>query len=355
MTKKEKKAKMDKVVEILKKQYPEALCSLEYEGDGWKLLVMGRLSAQCTDERVNIVCRELFKAYPNAKALADAPLSDIEEIIKPCGLYKMKAKSIKEESRKLHYEYNGVVPDTIEELLAFEGVGRKIANLLLGDLYKKPAIVADTHCMRICGRLGMYKEGMKDPFKTEMIMKELIVPEEQSDFCHRMVLFGREFCTAKSPKCDTCPLKTLCKDEIKIQKLGIKRLDECLDLVWQVFSQFEVPVFPPEGGAEYKRIIEETREKKNISFYGAIANGKVVGVLGMRENNHIGYFYVDSRYHKRGIGKALFNRMKEDYDLKEFTVNAAPYGVPVYTRLGFVPTDSQKNVNGVIFTPMKYK
>ena len=355
MTKKEKKAKIEKVVKILKNQYPEALCSLEYEGDGWKLLVMGRLSAQCTEERVNIVCRELFKVYPNAKALADASLEDIEKIIMPCGLYKMKAKSIKEESRKLHYEYNGIVPDTMEELLTFEGVGRKIANLLLGDLYKKPAIVADTHCMRICGRLGMYREGMKDPLKTERIMSELIAPEEQSDFCHRMVLFGREFCTAKSPKCDTCPLKMLCKDEIKVQKLGIKRIDECLDLVWRVFSEFEVPVFPPEGGKEYKRIIEETREKKNIVFYGAVAGGKVVGVLGMRENNHIGYFYVDSAYHKRGIGKALFLRMKEDYDLKEFTVNAAPYGIPIYTRLGFVPTDTEQNVNGVIFTPMKYR
>ena len=355
MTKNEKKAKMKKIVELLKIQYPQALCSLEYEGDGWKLMIMGRLSAQCTDERVNIVCRDLFKVYPDAKALADAPLADIEEIIKPCGLYKMKAKSIKEESRKLYYEYDGVVPDTMEELLTFEGVGRKIANLLLGDLYKKPAIVADTHCMRICGRLGMYKEGVKDPLKTEMIMSELIEPAEQSDFCHRMVLFGREFCTAKSPKCDTCPLKMLCKDEIKIEKLGQKRIDECLDLVWQVFSEFEVPVFPPEGGPEYKRIIEETRQRKNISFYGALANGKVVGVLGMRENNHIGYFYVDKRYHKRGIGRSLFERMMRDYDLKEFTVNAAPYGVPIYTRLGFSPTDKEQNVNGVIFTPMKYE
>jgi len=355
LTKNEKKAKIKKIVELLKIQYPEALCSLDYEGDGWKLMVMGRLSAQCTDERVNIVCKELFKTYPNAKALADAPLSSIEEIIKPCGLYKMKAKSIKEESRKLFYEYNGIVPDTMEELLTFEGVGRKIANLLLGDLYKKPAIVADTHCMRICGRLGMYKEGMKDPFKTEKIMSELIEPSEQSDFCHRMVLFGREFCTAKSPKCDTCPIKMLCKDEIKIEKLGVKRIDECLDLVWRVFSEFEVPEFPPEGGSEYKRIIEETRQKKNISFYGAISNGKIVGVLGMRENNHIGYFYVDKNYHRRGIGRSLFERMMRDYDIKEFTVNAAPYGVPVYTRLGFLPTDTQKNINGVIFTPMRYK
>ena len=354
LTKKEKKNKIAKVVKLLKGIYPEAKCSLEYEENGWKLMVMGRLSAQCTDERVNIVCRDLFKAYPTAKDLADAPLEDIERIIKPCGLYKMKAKSIKEESRKLHYEYNGIVPNDMETLLTFEGVGRKIANLLLGDLYKKPAIVADTHCMRICGRLGMYPEGQKDPLKTEKIMSELIEPSEQSDYCHRMVLFGREFCTAKSPKCDTCPIKIICKDEIKLEKSDPCRIDECLDLVWEVFSEFEVPVFPPEGGPEYKRIIEETREKKNICFYSAIHNGKVVGVLGMRENNHIGYFYVNKNYHRLGIGKDLFNLMQKDYDIKEFTVNAAPYGIPIYTRLGFVPTDTEKNVNGVIFTPMKY-
>ncbi|MBQ7353470.1 MAG: GNAT family N-acetyltransferase [Clostridia bacterium] len=143
--------------------------------------------------------------------------------------------------------------------------------------------------------------------------------------------------------------------EIIIKRLDNSYIDECLDLVWRVFSQFETPIFPPEGSVEYKRIIEETREKQNICFYGALDNEKVVGVLGMREGNHIGYFYVDSSYHKRGIGKSLFERMKIDYEKQEFTVNAAPYGVPIYTRLGFVPTDTQKNVNGVIFTPMKYK
>ena len=143
--------------------------------------------------------------------------------------------------------------------------------------------------------------------------------------------------------------------EIEIKSLDSSYIDECLDLVWQVFSEFETPVFPPEGSVEYKRIIEETREKRNIKFYGALDEGKVVGVLGMRENNHIGYFYVNSSYHKKGIGKALFERMKTDYEIKEFTVNAAPYGVPVYTRLGFVPTDREQNVNGVIFTPMVCK
>jgi endonuclease-3 len=174
---------------------------------------MGRLSAQCTDERVNIVCKDLFGTYPTARSLADAPLSEIEKIVKPCGLYKMKASSIKASMNRLINEYNGVIPDDMDELLKFEGVGRKIANLLLGDLYHKPAIVADTHCMRICGRFGMYPEGQKDPLKTEKIMSKLIEPAEQSDFCHRMVLFGREYCTAKNPKCDICPIYEICKGE----------------------------------------------------------------------------------------------------------------------------------------------
>ena len=211
MTKNEKKQLAASVVEALKGLYPEALCSLEYEGDGWKLLIMGRLSAQCTDMRVNIVCRELFSKYPDARAMADAPLSDIESIIKPCGLYKMKAKSLKEISRRLVYDLNGVIPMEMDELLRFEGVGRKIANLILGDLYKLPAIVADTHCMRICGRLGFYKNGLKDPLKTEKIMSELVEPREQSDLCHRLVLFGREYCMARAPKCNACPLNDICK------------------------------------------------------------------------------------------------------------------------------------------------
>ncbi len=355
MTEKEKKNKIAKVVKLLKKQYPEAICSLEYEGDGYKLLVMGRLSAQCTDERVNIVCRDLFKKYPTAKDLADGDINEIEEIIKPCGLYRMKAQNIKEASKLLHYKYNDVVPPNMEALLKFPGVGRKIANLLLGDLYSMPAIVADTHCMRIAGRLGMYPEGQKNPEKTEKILSRLIEPSEQSDFCHRMVLFGREFCTAKSPKCDTCPIKIVCKNEITVKKLGITRLDECLDTVWRVFSEFEVPVFPPEGATTYKETIETTRKKGDICFYAALHNDKVVGVLGLRENNHIGYFYIDSKYHRLGIGKDLFELLKKDTGAKQITVNAMPYGVPVYKRLGFVITDTEQNVGGVIFTPMKYE
>ena len=213
MTKKEKREKIAKVVKALKDIYPEAKCSLEYEGDPWKLLIMGRLSAQCTDERVNIVCKELFASFPTPGDLANAPIRDIEEIIKPCGLFRVKAKNIKDASLRLVRDYNGVLPSTMEELLKFEGVGRKVANLLLGDLFNKPAIVADTHCMRINGRLGMYRDGMKDPLKTEKLLSELIAPSEQSDYCHRMVLFGREFCKAQCPKCDTCPIKNICKDE----------------------------------------------------------------------------------------------------------------------------------------------
>ena len=213
MTKKQKKEKIKEIVSALKEIYPQALCSLEYGGEGWKLLIMGRLSAQCTDERVNIVCRELFSEFPTARAIADAPIERLEELIKPCGLYKMKASSVKASMNRLLNEYGGVVPSNMEELLKFEGVGRKIANLLLGDLYGMPAIVADTHCMRICGRFGMYPEGQKDPLKTEKIMSELIEPSEQSDFCHRMVLFGREYCSAKNPKCNICPIYELCKGE----------------------------------------------------------------------------------------------------------------------------------------------
>lgn len=213
MNKKQKREKISKIVEELKKLYPEALCSLNYEGEAWKLLIMGQLSAQCTDERVNIVCKDLFEKFPTAKDLAYAPIEEIENAIKSCGLYRNKAKNAKLSCIRLVEEYGGVLPDDMDELLKFEGVGRKVANLLLGDLYGKPAIVSDTHCMRICGRFGMYKEGVKDPLMTEKVMKELVAPAEQSDFCHRLVHFGREYCTAKNPKCDICPIHKICKDK----------------------------------------------------------------------------------------------------------------------------------------------
>ena len=210
MNKKQKREVMALIVERLKDIYPESVCALEYGGEPWKLLVMGRLSAQCTDARVNIVCRELFKKYPTADALADADIADIEEIVRPCGLFRTKADSIKRACIMLRDDFGGVIPETMDELLLLPGVGRKIANLLLGDIYKKPAIVADTHCIRICGRFGMYDTKIGDPTKVEMIMRELVEPAEQSDFCHRIVQFGRDRCTARSPKCDGCPLRELC-------------------------------------------------------------------------------------------------------------------------------------------------
>ncbi len=210
MTKKQKKEKSARIVAALEKLYPAAECALKYEGDPWKLLVMGRLSAQCTDARVNIVCEELFRKIPTARDMANAPIEEIEAIIRPCGLYHTKAESIKAASKMLCDEYGGVLPTEMDELLRFPGVGRKIANLLRGDLYGLPAIVADTHCIRICGRFGMYPETLKDPHKVEEIMVELVEPEKQSDFCHRVVLLGREYCTARSPKCDICPIREVC-------------------------------------------------------------------------------------------------------------------------------------------------
>lgn len=210
MTKAQKKNRIAQIVALLEERYPEALCALEYEGEPWKLLVMARLSAQCTDARVNLVSRELFAAYPTLSSLADAPIESIEDLVRPCGLFRTKAKSIKEACILLRDKYNGQVPDTMEELLSLPGVGRKIANLMLGDIYGKPAIVADTHCIRICGRFGMYPTSLKDPTKVEKILVELVEPEKQSDFCHRIVLFGRDICSARAPRCDSCPLRELC-------------------------------------------------------------------------------------------------------------------------------------------------
>ena len=211
MTKAEKRTFVSEIVERLKQVYPEPICALEYGGDPWKLLIMGRLSAQCTDARVNLVSRELFSTFPTSKDLADGDILEIERIVKPCGLYHTKAASIKEASRILHYEMGDVLPDTMEGLLVLPGVGRKVANLLLGDIYHQSVVVCDTHCMRICGRLGIYKNGLRDPNKIEKILIDLIPEGEGSDFCHRIVLFGREWCSARSPRCDECPLGDICK------------------------------------------------------------------------------------------------------------------------------------------------
>ena len=194
----------------MKEIYPDSECALEYGGDPWRLLVMARLSAQCTDARVNIVCKELFEKFPDCASMANGDVSEIENVVKPCGLFRGKAKSIREASRIITDEYGGVIPDNMDELLALPGVGRKIANLILGDVYGKGGIVADTHCMRICGRLGFYPEGKKDPLTTEKIMDGYIERSEQSAFCHRIVNFGRDVCSAQSPKCEGCPVSDLC-------------------------------------------------------------------------------------------------------------------------------------------------
>ena len=211
MKKEEKRKQIALIIEELKKIYPEATCALEFDGAPWKLLVMGRLSAQCTDARVNIVCRELFATFPTCESLAAASYKEIEEIIRPCGLFRTKAKNIKDACKMLCEDYGGDLPDSMDELLKFPGVGRKIANLLLGDIFHKPAIVADTHMIRICGRFGMYPQKLKDPHKVEIIMSELVDPDEQSDLCHRVVQFGRDVCTARAPKCQECPIAHLCE------------------------------------------------------------------------------------------------------------------------------------------------
>jgi len=202
--------KAAEAVRRLAARYPGAQCSLEAGGDPWRLLVMARLSAQCTDERVNIVCRELFAVLPDAAAMAAAPLSQIEALIRPCGLFRMKAKNLRDMSAMLIERCGGRVPDTMEEMLALPGVGRKIANLILGDVYGQGGIVADTHCIRICGRLGFYPESLKDPLRVERILDPLIARDAQSDFCHRLVQFGRDVCTARAPACAACPLATIC-------------------------------------------------------------------------------------------------------------------------------------------------
>lgn len=207
LSKTEKTARMAAIVDALKVRYPEATCALEYEGDPWRLLVMGRLSAQCTDARVNVACRDLFAHFPTAEALANADLAAVENDIRPCGLYHVKAQNIIDASKMLVSEFGGVLPDRMEDLLRLPGVGRKVANLLLGDIYHRPAVVTDTHCIRICGRLGMYPEREKDPSKIERILAPLIALAEQSDFCHRIVWFGREVCRARAPLCADCPLR----------------------------------------------------------------------------------------------------------------------------------------------------
>ena len=207
MTKKQKGAA---VVEILKQHYPDT-CSLIAEKD-YELLFATRLSAQCTDARVNLVTKVLFSRFPTLQSIADADLEELCEIVKPCGLFRTKATDLKQCANMLLAEYDGKVPDTMEELLKLPGIGRKTANLILSDIFGHPAIVADTHCIRISNRLGLVSDCGTDPYKVEMALKKVIAPEEQASLCHRFVHFGRDICTARSPKCGACPLQHLCAD-----------------------------------------------------------------------------------------------------------------------------------------------
>ena len=202
--------KVSAIIDILKEKYPDPACALHYEKD-YELMIAVRLSAQCTDARVNLITPALFAAYPTLEAMAAAPIEHVEELVHSCGFYKHKARDIVLACQMLLEKHNGKVPGTMEDLLALPGVGRKTANLLLGDLYKTPgSVVCDTHCIRICGRLGLSTG--KEPEKVERQLRAILPPEESSDFCHRIVLFGREVCTARGPKCSECPLRPWCKE-----------------------------------------------------------------------------------------------------------------------------------------------
>ena len=198
------------VIERLKKEYPEAGCTLDYD-EAWKLLVSVRLAAQCTDERVNIIVEKLYAKFPDVASLANAEVSEIEEIVRPCGLGKSKARDISACMKILHEKYNDQIPKTFDELLSLPGVGRKSANLIMGDVFGEPAIVTDTHCIRLVNRIGLV-DGFKEPKKVEMALWKIIPPEEGSDFCHRLVFHGRKICTARTkPYCDQCCLADICK------------------------------------------------------------------------------------------------------------------------------------------------
>ena len=213
-----KKQKADKVTELLKERYPDAVCSLETTTP-LELLIATRLSAQCTDARVNIVTKELFSRYQTAADFAAATPEDIEPIIRSCGLFKTKARDIVAMCRMIQQDFGGEVPSTIEDLTRLPGVGRKTANLVCGDVFGQPAVVTDTHFIRITGRLGLTES--KDPYRVEMDLRKLLDPAESNDFCHRTVLFGRDVCRAQNPKCGECPLYSLCRDKGSKKKMSV--------------------------------------------------------------------------------------------------------------------------------------
>lgn len=201
-------------IDALKKEYPDSICSLTYT-DPLQLLIATRLAAQCTDVRVNMVTPTLFAHYPDVDAFANAKIEDVEEDIRTCGLYKTKAKDIVAMCQMLRDEFHGQVPDTLEELTRLPGIGRKTANLVLGDIFHKPAVVVDTHCIRLTSRLGFHH--IKDPYKVEMILKKVLPETESNDFCHRLVLHGRAVCDARKPRCENCCMKEFCQyfEELK--------------------------------------------------------------------------------------------------------------------------------------------
>ncbi len=202
------KADTSAIIDRLKGQYPDAVCSLDYEKD-YELLISVRLSAQCTDERVNQVTPALFARYPSLQAFAEADVDEVGRYVHSCGFWRAKARDIVASTQQLLERFNGRVPDNMADLLSLPGVGRKTANLLLGDIYGQEGYVCDTHCIRITGRLGL-TDGSRDPLKVEQQLRQCIPPEESNNFCHRMVLFGRETCTARRPRCGQCPLRDLC-------------------------------------------------------------------------------------------------------------------------------------------------
>ena len=201
-------AQISAIIEELKKLYPDAVCSLDYRKD-YELLFSVRLAAQCTDARVNLVTPALFERFPSLEAFAQATPEEVGEYVHSCGFWRVKAKDIVGSAQMLLSDFGGRVPDTMEDLLRLPGVGRKTANLILGDIYGKEGYVCDTHCIRITGRLGI-TDGSKDPLKVEQQLRKVIPPEESSDFCHRMVLHGRALCMARGPKCGECPMRELC-------------------------------------------------------------------------------------------------------------------------------------------------
>ncbi len=205
------KEKALEIVNRLELAYPDAACSLEYEKP-YELLISVRLSAQCTDARVNIVTKKLFERFKSLEDFAAADISEVEDYIRPCGLFRTKAKSIVELANVLISEYNGQLPETLDELVKLPGIGRKTANLIMGDVYHQPAVVTDTHCIRITNRLGLVS--VDDPYKVEKALRDILPPDRSNDFCHRLVHFGREVCSARSPKCQNCPLSDLCDTHI---------------------------------------------------------------------------------------------------------------------------------------------